>query len=384
MTTTNLFPFLFIVFVILQCCFAANAYHPLDPLNPSEFDQIRLIIQKSHIGTLPNLTFHFVDHEEPGKANVLKFLSSRGQNKQVPARQAKVVVRAGGQTHELVVDLATDTIRSDRVYTGHGYPPFTFNELFLASKLPLNYPKFQDSVSRRGLNLSEVSCLPLTVGWYGDKITRRALKVSCFYRDQGTVNVFARPIEGITLFVDVDLMRITAYTDRLRVPIPKPEGTDFRTPKRDSKSEFCMKTKTGFSIKGHKVRWENWDFHVGFNARAGVIISTASVFDGRKGKYRSVLYRGHVSETFVPYMDPSNEWYFRTFLDMGEFGFGRSADSLQPLIDCPENAKYMDGYMAGADGKPQKVERAICVFERFTGDVAARHTEVNVPGKAVR
>ncbi|KAF3457151.1 hypothetical protein FNV43_RR01808 [Rhamnella rubrinervis] len=370
--------------MILQCCFGANAYHPLDPLNSSEYDQIRLIIQKSHIGSLPNLTFHFVDNEEPEKADVLKFLSSRGQNKHVPARQAKVVVRAGGRTHELVVDLATDAIRSDRVYTGHGYPPFTFNELFLASKLPLNYPKFQDSVSRRGLNLSEVSCVPFTVGWYGDKITRRALKVSCFYRDQGTVNVFARPIEGITLFVDVDLMRITTYTDRLRVPIPKPQGTDFRTPKTDSKSEFCMKTETGFSIQGHKVRWENWEFHVGFNARAGVIISTASVFDGRKGKYRSVLYRGHVSETFVPYMDPSNEWYYKTFMDMGEFGFGRAADSLKPLVDCPENAKYMDGYMAAADGKPQKVERAICVFERFTGDMAARHTEINVPGKVIR
>lgn len=380
----NLLPILFLAFILLECCFAANTYHPLDPLNPSEYNQIRLVIQKSNLRTLPNLTFHYVDLDEPEKVDVLRFLSSHDQKKPNPARHAKVVVRAGGRTHELVVDLATNAIISDRVYTGHGYPPFTYNELFLASKLPLSYPKFKTSVSIRGLNLSEVSCVPFTVGWYGEQITRRALKVQCFYRDRGTVNVFARPIEGITLLVDVDLMQVTTYTDRLlRVPIPKPEGTDIRIPKRDSESEFCNKTKSGFSIEGHKVRWANWDFHLAFNARAGVVVSTASVFDSGKGKYRSVLYKGHVSEIFVPYMDPSHEWYFKTFMDMGEFGFGRAADSLQPLIDCPENAEYMDGHMAGGDGKPQKVERAICVFERFSGDVTFRHTEINIPGKVV-
>jgi primary-amine oxidase len=373
-------PFLVLAF-FLQCYFVSSLYHPLDPLNPEEIDQIRLIIQKSHLASLPNLTFHFVDVEEPEKEDVLKWLSSSKEIR--PNRLAKVVVRAKGETYELIVDLTIGSIISDQVYTGYGYPPLTFSELFRASKLPLKYPKFKKSILRRGLNLSEVSCVPFTVGWFGEHITKRTLKIASFYRG-GSVNVFARPIQGISIIVDVDSMKIIKYTDRLRAPVPKAEGTDFQSTKGKPNSTTCNITNGGFSIEGQMVKWGNWNFHVAFNARAGVIISTASIFDERKRKFRSVLYRGHVSETFVPYMDPTSEWYFRTFMDIGEFGFGRSADTLQPLIDCPGNAVFIDGYMVGADGLAQKVPRAICIFERYVGNLAWRHTEINVPGKVVR
>lgn len=231
--------------------------------------------------------------------------------------------------------------------------------------------------------MSEVSCVPFTVGWFGEHITKRTLKIASFYRG-GSVNVFARPIQGISIIVDVDSMKIIKYSDRIRAPVPKAEGTDFQSTKGKPNSTTCNITNGGFSIEGQMVKWGNWNFHVGFNARAGVIISTASIFDERKRKFRSVLYRGHVSETFVPYMDPTSEWYFRTFMDIGEFGFGRSADTLQPLIDCPGNAVFIDGYMVGADGLAQKVPRAICIFERYVGNLAWRHTEINVPGKVIR
>jgi primary-amine oxidase len=372
---------LLLLVFILQCCLVASLYHPLDPLNPNEIDRIRLIIQNSSLGNLPNLTFHFVDLEEPEKGDVLKWLSSSEQNKSIPPRHAKVVIRVRRETHELIVDLATGTITSDRLYSGHGYPPLAFIELFRASKLPLRYPKFIESIMKRGLNLSQVSCVPFTVGWYGQNVTKRALRIACFYRG-GSVNVFARPIEGVSMLVDVDSMQITMYTDRFKAPLPKAEGTDFRS-KKQPQSIASNVSDSGFTVHGHRVKWANWDFHVAFDARAGITISTASIFDANVKKFRRVLYKGHISETFVPYMDPTSDWYFRTFMDIGEFGFGRSADTLQPLVDCPANAFYLDGYVTGADGQAQKMPNVICIFERHSGDIAWRHTEINVPGKVV-
>lgn len=117
--------------------------------------------------------------------------------------------------------------------------------------------------------------------------------------------------------------------------------------------------------------------------RAGPIISLASIYDIEQQKFRRVLYRALISELFVPYMDLTEEWYSRTFLDAGEFGFGQSAVSLEPLRDCPANAKFMDAYVAGLDGKPNKKPKVICIFERHDGDIMWRHTETTISKKGV-
>jgi primary-amine oxidase len=116
--------------------------------------------------------------------------------------------------------------------------------------------------------------------------------------------------------------------------------------------------------------------------RAGVIISLASIYDLEKHKSRRVLYKGYISELFVPYQDPSDEFYFKTFFDAGEFGFGLSTVSLIPNRDCPPNAQFIDTYIHGADGSPIPLKNAVCVFEQYNS-IMWRHTETGIPNEFI-
>ena len=108
--------------------------------------------------------------------------------------------------------------------------------------------------------MSEVVCSTYTIGWFGELKSKRVLKLLCFYID-GTVNLYARPVEGITLVVDLDEMKIVEYNDRLIVPVPKAERTEYRESKqkppfgpRLNGAALVQPDGPGFKIDGHTVR----------------------------------------------------------------------------------------------------------------------------------
>ena len=171
-----------------------------------------------------------------------------------------MVTRFKKQTHEIIVDLSTRSLVSKKVYQGNGYPLLSVDEQTAASELALKYEPFIKSVESRGLNISHAVCSTFTVGWYGEEKSSRTLKLSCFYTND-TVNLFVRPLEGITVVVDLDEMKIVEYYDRFKVPMPKGEGTEFRLSKQRppfgphlNGVAVVASDRPGFTIKGHMVR----------------------------------------------------------------------------------------------------------------------------------
>jgi primary-amine oxidase len=127
----------------------------------------------------------------------------------------------------------------------------------------------------------------------------------------------------------------------------------------------------GFTLKGQEVSWQKWKFHFRLDPRRAVVVSNVRYDDA--GRERSVLYQGSLSEVFVPYMDPSEGWYFLTYIDMGDYAGMELISSLEPGLDCPSNAAMFDMVAVDEQGRPRPRPRGACLFERSSGEVAWRH-----------
>ncbi|KAI4317801.1 hypothetical protein L6164_025642 [Bauhinia variegata] len=73
----------------------------------------------------------------------------------------------------------------------------------------------------------------------------------------GTANFYMRPLEGVTVVVDLDEVRIVQYVDRFIVPMPKAEGTEYRASKLMKPPLGIAVTQPDgprFKVDGHTVR----------------------------------------------------------------------------------------------------------------------------------
>lgn len=235
--------------------------HPFDPLTESEFKLIRNVIKKKYpVGPTHRFTFQYVGLNEPDKSGVLSWHLSLHHNVTPPPRQAFVIARENRKTREIVVDFSSRAIVSDIIRVGHGNPMLTIDEQEVATELVLKFKPFRQSIRRRGLEVSEVVVTSSTMGWFGEKDTDRLIKTIPFYLN-GSVNTYLRPIEGMTIIVNLEKMKVTTFKDRFMGPLPKANGTEYRFSKLKPpfgptlrNSIFLQPNGPGFKINGHVVR----------------------------------------------------------------------------------------------------------------------------------
>ena len=120
------------------------------------------------------------------------------------------------------------------------------------------------------------------------------------------------------------------------------------------------------------LRWQNWELHVGFTPREGLVLNQVAYRD--QGRRRPILFRASLSEMVVPYGDPSPTHFFKNAFDAGENGVGIAASPLTLGCDCLGEIRYLDVAVANGDGEPVEIPNAICIHEEDTG-VLWRHIE---------
>jgi primary-amine oxidase len=353
----------------------ARPAHPLDALTGSELHQVKAILTAA--GKLgPQARFHSVDFDEPEKAAVIAWRPGTA----LP-RRAVAVVSEAGTVHEAAIDLSAG--RMTRWETVTGEPALLFGEMTGAAEMALADLRMVQALAKRGFIPAQVYCLPLTTGNFGRKEEqgRRLLKVPCFAKPTGS-NHWARPIEGLFATVDLKTGKPIDVTDTGTVPVSA-EALGYDEAEVATRGALRPETKAAslsqpggdnIAIEEGRFVWDIWRFHLRADMRPGSVLSMVEVRDG--ARWRSVAYQMHLSEIFVPYMDPDQSWYWRTYMDSGEYGFGNLLSPLRGGVDCPSYGRFLNVTMPQDDGEPIQIPKAICMFERSIGDPAWRHYEI--------
>jgi primary-amine oxidase len=353
---------------------AAVVTHPLDPLTADEYHATLQVLRAAN--KIDDATrFPLISLHEPDKRRVLAW--KPGEPIQ---RAAFVMVKQGAQTFEAVVDLTGRKLESWREMPGV-QPSLLFEEGVGVQEIALRDPAFLAALAARGISdTSQLLCVPLTIGYFNipEEAGQRLMKVPCYSTEDSATNLFARPIEGLFALVDLNARKVLKVVDTGTRPLPQRSyefSEDAVGKLRDPMKPVQIAQPQGSNIvvNGHAITWDTWSFHQRLDKRSGLVISQVTYRD--QATPRSILYQGSLSEVFVPYMDPDLGWYWRSFMDAGEYGFGLFATPLTAGIDCPDTATFLNAVLSDDAGKPVAMERVICVFERPTGDPAWRHYE---------
>jgi primary-amine oxidase len=356
----------------LGCHEPQTPRHALDPLDQSEMRAAQSALNAR--GLLNGRRVMLLDLHEPSKVDVVA-------GRAVPREAYAVLYDAQhNATGEAVIDVATRTVRSWRVVPGV-QPALDVSDATLTESLVRADERWRTAMARRGITRpSDAVVFAWTAGSFGAEDAARGRLVRALtYVRAASINEMSRPVEGLVALVDLSARRVIRVDDQGTGPVP--DATSERdawrplarptTPEPDPLPWSALpRGIAGPHIDGHAVSWRRWRFHVALRPREGLVLYDVGFDDGTR--VRSILYRASLSEMVVPYGDPGEGWYFRNSFDVGELGMGGGAASLQPGLDCPTNATFVEATIGNDRGDPRTLSRAIALYER-DGGLAWKH-----------
>jgi primary-amine oxidase len=359
--------------------------HPLEPLNPAEIAAAVALVQAT--STHPQqLRFVMVKLHEPADPHIATV-----QEAGIPAAREVFLsilekTQQEGKAYEVIVDLSEGTIRSWQHIPGV-QPSIMLEEFFACEDTVKADPTFQAALARRGItDLSRVRIDPWSAGNYGrpEEGERRILRTTVHYQmnaDDPEENTYAHPVAGLHAVLDLNTMEMVRVDDFGVVPLPQGPANylpkDVGMLRSDlTPLEISQPQGPGFTVDGYRVQWQKWDFRIGFSPREGLILH--NIYYAGRPLFRSL----RLAEMVVPYGDPALDHCFQNAFDVGEYGVGWLANSLERGCDCLGLIHYFDAHMTENDGTVRTLPHAICMHEEDEGilwkhwNYRTDHTEV--------
>ena len=356
--------------------------HPLDPLGIEEIERAVAVIKTADFHN-DRVKFETVELSYPDKA----FVRAWSTGMPFP-RKAFVCAydTATGAVYECLVDLAEDRLISRELVPGARTAVMP-DEIELCAVNVAKDPNFIAAMARRGItDLTHIQVDPFSAGNFGyeDEADHRIVHCWVFHRNSKYDNGYAHPVEGLNVIYDLNTEQVLRVLDRVQIDVPMaehnydPRFEDIGKLRRDDLKAIDIRQPDGpsFSVDGNRVRWLNWDFHIEFNAREGLVLNDLRVRGegGKASESRPVLYRASIAEMVVPYGDPSYGHYRKNAFDVGEYGLGRLANPLKLGCDCKGHIHYFDGVVTDTSGAPAVIENAVCLHEEDDG-MLWKHTD---------
>jgi primary-amine oxidase len=335
--------------------------HPLDPLNEAEIHRVAEIA-RSKGGLSSASWFETIALHEPSKDE----LAGGGAR-----RQAFICCYDpdSGQTWDGVADLAAGEFLKWRHVDGM-HARIVADEFAAGGDVAKADPRFIEACARRGItDMSTVLVEAWAAGHFAieEEEGERIAYGHCWVGNASGDNPYARPIANLHPVIDLRRMTVIRVDDFGVVPLP-PECTPIihQNTRKDLKPlEIIQPEGPSFSVAGNLVRWQKWQFRVGFHVRDGLIFHQIGYEDD--GRLRSIMHRASMAEMVVPYGDPTGANYRRNAFDTGEYGVGQFLDSLTLGCDCLGHIHYFDAWGHDWQGKPKLIRNAICMHEEDFG-----------------
>lgn len=341
--------------------------HPFSPMTAGELR----VATRAALAEADGARVVSCARREPDKQ---AYLAWRDGAAAAPLREALIVLAGAAGIEEVVVELPDGEVQSRQVVPG-ALPPITPEDYEDAAACVLRDARVQQVLRERGvedLELVQIDVLPSGSFGHGLEAGHRFGRAVAYLKKDRTDNAYARPIEHLIVYVDLDAHRVLEVEEGERRPIPGADG-DYRAgvvPARDDLRPFSITQPEGvsFAVRGGEVSWHRWTFVPAIDPQEGLVLHDVR-YDGRP-----VLHRGSCPEMIVPYgeTDPMHNW--RTYFDAGEYGLGSSINSLELGCDCLGEISYLDAWLSDHRGEPHRIANAICLHEEDAG-ILWKHTD---------